>query len=230
MPVYLLHGFRWPRIAIRIHIILNNIDDAAAEWISSRTTSSALLESLRTLHPEPMSALPNLQFVEQYDPADTSPAATSQPYAFVADKVEKCELSVDVSEVMGKGVNADGWGALVELRDQLAKGEKVGWYVVYNGDEERWAPKEEEEEEEVVEEEEKEKEVVVVSLHWGLMYYVRFVWRANAWVGAKIVARHVQEPVEEEELDIKASLTVLGVAFHRVGFESVAYVSRHFSP
>ncbi|KAA6415131.1 MAG: hypothetical protein FRX48_01883 [Lasallia pustulata] len=156
MPVYLLHGFRWPRAAIRIHIILNNIDDAAAEWISSPTTSSALLESLRTLHPDLMAALPNLRFIEQYDPADTSPAATSQPYAFVADKIERCELSVDVSEVMGEGVNPDEWGALVELRDQLAKGEKVGWYVVYNGDEERWAPKEEEDEEEEVEEEEKE--------------------------------------------------------------------------
>ena len=71
---------------------------------------------------------------------------------------------------MGRGVNADGWGALVELRDQLAKGEKVGWYVVYNGDEERWAPPEEEnegEEEEEEEVEEAEKVVVVVSLPWG---------------------------------------------------------------
>lgn len=66
---------------------------------------------------------------------------------------------------MGRGVNPDGWEALVELRDQLAKGEKVGWYVVYNGDEERWAPKEEEEEEDAEEDvEEEEKEVVAVSL------------------------------------------------------------------
>lgn len=122
----------------------------------------------------------------------------------MADKVEKCELSVDVSEVMGKGVNADGWGALVELRDQLAKGEKVGWYVVYNGDEERWAPKEEEDEEEEVEEE--EKEPVVVSLTSGRISYMRLVWRANASVGAgrtETVAEHVQEPVEEKELDVK---------------------------
>lgn len=204
MPVYLLHGFRWPRTAIRIHIILNNIDDAAAEWISSSTTSSALLESLRTLHPDLLSALPNLQFIEQYDPTDTSPAATSQPYAFVADKVEKCELSVDVSEVMGKGVNADGWGALVELRDQLAKGEKVGWYVVYNGDEERWAPKEEEDEEEEVEEEEKER--VVVSFILGRAYYMWLGWRVNACVGAgrtETVTKRVQEPTEEKELDMK---------------------------
>lgn len=137
MPVYLLHGFRWPRPAIRIHIILQNLDDAAAEWISSPLTSSTLLTSFRTLHPTIMAHLPHLQFIEQYDPHDESPRATSQPYAFVADRVEECGLSRDVGEVMGRGVGAEGWAALVELRDQLAKGEKVGWWVVYCGDEER---------------------------------------------------------------------------------------------
>ena len=63
--------------------------------------------------------------------------ATSQPYAFVADKVEECGLSRDVGEVMGRGVGAEGWGALVELRDKVAGGEKVGWWVVCCGDEER---------------------------------------------------------------------------------------------
>lgn len=33
MPVYVVHGFRWPRGKIRIHVILNNIDDAAPEWL-----------------------------------------------------------------------------------------------------------------------------------------------------------------------------------------------------
>ena len=33
MPAYLVHGFRWARGAIRIHIALYDIDDAAAEWI-----------------------------------------------------------------------------------------------------------------------------------------------------------------------------------------------------
>ncbi|KAI9872134.1 MAG: hypothetical protein M1830_002032, partial [Pleopsidium flavum] len=124
MPVYLLHGFRWPRAAIRIHIILHHLDDAAAEWISAPTTTATLLASFRTLYPDPMRHLPNLQFVEQYDEKDTSPNATSQPYAFVADKVEQCGLSADVGEVMGRGVAAEGWGALAELRDLLAKGEK----------------------------------------------------------------------------------------------------------
>lgn len=78
--------------------------------------------------------------MEQYDPADVGPSALSQPFAFVADKVEVCRLSVDVGEVIGQGVAAEGWGALVELRDQLAPGEKVGWWVVCNGDEQRLKP------------------------------------------------------------------------------------------
>ena len=140
MPAYVVHGFRWPRSAIRIHIVLNNIDDAAAEYIVSPRTSASLLQSLRDLYPNLMKALPNLRFVEQYDPADVSASALSQPFAFIADKVESCRLSVDIGEVMGQGVAADGWGALVELRDQLAPGEKVGWWVVCNGDEQRPKP------------------------------------------------------------------------------------------
>lgn len=89
-----------------------------------------------------MAHLPHLQFIEQYDPSDESAAATSQPFAFVADRVEECGLSADVGEVMARGVGGgEGWGALVELRDKLAGGgerpEKVGWWVVYCGDLER---------------------------------------------------------------------------------------------
>ena len=140
MPIYVLHGFRWPRRGIRHHIILNNIDDAAPEYIVSPKTSASLLQSLRGFYPHAMKALPNLRFVEQYDPADVSSRALSQPYAFVADKVEICQLSLDIGEIIGQGVPAEGWGALLELRDQLAPGEKVGWWVVYNGDEQREAP------------------------------------------------------------------------------------------
>lgn len=137
MPVYVLHGFRWPRPAIRIHIILNNLDDAAAEYLVLPKTSAALKQNLHHLYPDVVSALPNLRFVEQYDPADTSDKALSQPFAFVADKVEICPLSADVDEIIGRGVAADGCIAMIELRDQLAPGEKIGWWVVYNGDEAR---------------------------------------------------------------------------------------------
>ena len=46
MPVYLLHGFRWPRPEIRIHIILQNLDDAAAEWLVGSSAPNGLQQHL----------------------------------------------------------------------------------------------------------------------------------------------------------------------------------------
>jgi hypothetical protein len=135
MPVYLVHGFRWPRIEIRRHIIFNNIDDAAPEYIVSPKASDALLENFREKFPDIMADLPKLRFIEQYDPHDTSDNATSQPYAFVADKVELCHLSLDVSDTMEKGISKGNWDALMDLRERLAPGQKLGWWIVCNGDE-----------------------------------------------------------------------------------------------
>ncbi|CZT14641.1 uncharacterized protein RCC_00613 [Ramularia collo-cygni] len=140
MPVYLLHGFRWPRPLIRIHIILQNLDDAAAEWLVAPNTTSTMLANFHQLFPDAMQHLPMLRFIEQYDPNDTSSSAASQPYAYVADIVEEVKLGIDVEDVRGKGVNNDQWSAMMELRDRLAPEGKVGWYVVVCGDEERWAP------------------------------------------------------------------------------------------
>ena len=139
MPVYLVHGFRWPRLAIRQYIILNNIDDAAPEYIVSPKASAALLEKFQDKFPEIMSSLPKLRFVEQYDPQDVSGSALSQPYAFVADRVELCELSLDVTDTMEKGVAKGCWDALMDLKEQIAPGQKLGWWIVYNGDEMRLA-------------------------------------------------------------------------------------------
>lgn len=140
MPTYLLHGFRWPRGAIRIHIILQNLDDAAAEWLVAPATTSTMLSNFQEIYPECMEHLPDLRFVEQYDPNDTSPGAGSQPYAYVADVCEEIKLGVDIDEIRGRGVPNDQWAAIMELRDKLAQSEKVAWYVVVCGDEDRWAP------------------------------------------------------------------------------------------
>lgn len=140
MPTYLLHGFRWPRPLIRIHIILQNIDDAAAEWLCSPLTTEALLTNFNELFPDSMPHLPGLRFIEQYDPNDLSASSLSQPFAYVADVVEEVKLGVDIDEVRGRGVGQEQWGALMEIRDRLAPDEKVGWWVVVCGDEERWAP------------------------------------------------------------------------------------------
>jgi hypothetical protein len=141
MPTYLIHGFRWPRPLIRIHIILQNLDDAAAEWLMAPSTTAALISNFRKLHPDTMQHLPDLRFIEQYDPRDESSAdAKSQPFAYVADVVHEVQLGVEIDDVRGKGVSNEAWGAIVDLRDAIAPGEKVAWFVVVCGDTERWVP------------------------------------------------------------------------------------------
>ncbi|KAH7312949.1 hypothetical protein BKA65DRAFT_516966 [Rhexocercosporidium sp. MPI-PUGE-AT-0058] len=49
MPTYLLHGFRWDRVSIRVHIVVHNLEDAAPEWIVAPATSVTLLNSFYTL-------------------------------------------------------------------------------------------------------------------------------------------------------------------------------------
>jgi len=140
MPTYLLHGFRWPRPLIRIHIILQNLDDAAAEWLMAPATTTTLIQNFHTLYPTAVSSLPSLRFIEQYDPTDLSSDSKSQPFAYVADIVHEVKLGLDVDEMRGQGIPNEQWGAMVELRDAIAPGEKVAWWVVVCGDVERWAP------------------------------------------------------------------------------------------
>jgi hypothetical protein len=140
MPTYLVHGFRWPRPLIRIHIILQNLDDAAAEWLMAPLTSATLLTNFTSLYPDLMPSLRSLRFIEQYDPLDESAESKSQPYAYVADFVQEVKLGLDIDEARGKGVGNDAWSSMVELRDKLAPGEKIAWFVVICGDVERWAP------------------------------------------------------------------------------------------
>ncbi|RFU30572.1 hypothetical protein B7463_g5787, partial [Scytalidium lignicola] len=49
MPTYLLHGFRWHRKSILLHVIFNDLDDAAPEWIIAPATSITLLNSFYSL-------------------------------------------------------------------------------------------------------------------------------------------------------------------------------------
>ena len=223
MPVYLVHGFRWPRegfTGIRVHAVINNLDDISAEYIQNCNSRADLLRSFRKAYPDIMKELDHtdletdtytqpgyyrgsrsggrrLEFIEQYNPEDVDgPHAVSQPWAFVGDKVvviaaspgmglggpgaaqtggtqptipiqpesptlserkprtktqpmskpapfnspaDVTALSVNVEEVIadGPGLTNKAWEALADLRDKIAEGEKIGWWVVYNGDPER---------------------------------------------------------------------------------------------
>lgn len=103
-------------------------------------TTHALLQNLTELYPTLIPSLPSLCFIEQYDPQDERVEAKSQPYAYVADRVQEVKLGVDVNEVMGRGIKTEAWDAMVALRDKLAPGERLSWFVVVCGDVERWAP------------------------------------------------------------------------------------------
>ncbi|KAK5940319.1 hypothetical protein PMZ80_007739 [Knufia obscura] len=48
-------------------------------------------------------------------------------------------LSINIEDAMSSGpaVTPQAWEALAELRDKLAEGEKIGWWVIYNGDPDR---------------------------------------------------------------------------------------------
>ncbi|OTA04533.1 hypothetical protein A9Z42_0051130 [Trichoderma parareesei] len=48
MPTYLCHGFRWTRRLIRIFVIIEDLDDAAPDWITGRNSSAAILERFGT--------------------------------------------------------------------------------------------------------------------------------------------------------------------------------------
>lgn len=162
MPVYMLHGFRWPRggfTGIRVYVVLHNLEDAAAEYIQQPLTSELLSESLQRTSPDLISRLPGLQFIEQYDPADETSNTVSQDYAYVGVKVltipdgEKGSAGAgpgyNIEDVVeqGSGLSKDATEALEELRNRLAPGEKTGWFMVYNGDPERYYPSSDEEDE-----------------------------------------------------------------------------------
>ncbi|RMZ82544.1 hypothetical protein DV738_g1686, partial [Chaetothyriales sp. CBS 135597] len=95
MPVYLAHGFRWPRdgyTGIRVHTIVHNLETVSSEYIQNAHSRAGLLASLRKLYPDVMAALEKppsccIDFLEQYDPDDVSEDAVSQPYAFVCDRI-----------------------------------------------------------------------------------------------------------------------------------------------
>lgn len=100
MPLYLIHGFRWTRAQIRIYIILNNLEDASADYIQGPATIEALRTALLKQHPALAKACPDLTFVEQHDPEDLRTGA--QPFAFVADTVREAPAATSVSDGGGR--------------------------------------------------------------------------------------------------------------------------------
>lgn len=161
MPTWLVHGFRWPRAQIRIHTILQNLDDMAPEWIMAPATQTCLHNNFRKQWPGLMARLPGLRFIEQYDPDDLT--AKDQPYAYVCDQVHEIKLGIDLEEVRVGGVPEEQLAAISELRDNITPEAKLGWFVVVNGDVERWAPPLEDEEDFARLEDEEDAETITLG-------------------------------------------------------------------
>ena len=161
MPTWLVHGFRWPRAQVRIHTILQNLDDMAPEWIMAPATQTCLHNNFKKQWPELMARLPGLRFIEQYDPDDLT--AKDQPYAYVCDQVHDIKLGIDLEEVRAGGVPEEQLAAISELRDNITPDAKLGWFVVVNGDVERWAPPQEDEDEFARLEDEEDAETVTLG-------------------------------------------------------------------
>lgn len=122
-----------------MHVIGNGVETASPDWIMSSRTSEALATSLRKCWPRLMAELPDLRFMEQYDPAATKRLERNSDFAFVTDQVKECGLSIDAATLTGIRApdEAGNSGALGALRDVLSKGAEIGWWIIYNGDAER---------------------------------------------------------------------------------------------
>lgn len=69
--------------------------------------------------------------------ADTT--ATASVSSSPTPRRNPAALSLNLDEVIsaGSGGSPQAWEALAQIRDKIAEGEKIGWWVVYNGDPER---------------------------------------------------------------------------------------------
>ncbi|EGD91238.1 hypothetical protein H112_01033 [Trichophyton rubrum D6] len=157
MVVYIVYGFRWSRVGtltapgIRPHIVINDLLDAASDYIQEPRTAKEVIQSFGRIDANIPSHLPNLALIEQYDPEDTRTSALSQPYAFVCSKVVPIGdgsepqfnsfLSLDLEDFISKGpgLSAAELATFANLREALAPGEKIRWWIVYNGNPERFS-------------------------------------------------------------------------------------------
>ncbi|KAI9888462.1 MAG: hypothetical protein M1814_006909 [Vezdaea aestivalis] len=146
MPHFLVHGFRWNRAGLIIHVANHDIDDASSEWVHMGSPSgAAVLDSLTNLYPDLMESLEShatdIQFVEQYG-GSSDDTSYKQPYVYVCDYVARMEgLSLDVGETAGSWDIAEGPSPrLKKLRDELQADARIGLWVVECADEVRQPP------------------------------------------------------------------------------------------
>ncbi|EPE31422.1 hypothetical protein GLAREA_12725 [Glarea lozoyensis ATCC 20868] len=108
MPTYLVHGFRWDRIQIRVHVIRHDVEDAATEWIMGPSTSVALLNSFYTLFDFlPPSSPPLVTRPVSQSPARSVESETAKSPNRLSKKNTKSRQSMKAGLSLKKGKPAD---------------------------------------------------------------------------------------------------------------------------
>jgi hypothetical protein len=123
-------------------------------------TSACLTENFTQQWPDVVARLQGLHFIEQYDPEDLT--VKDSPYAYVCDQVREIKLGIDIDEAREVDISDVQSAAIAELRDKLTPDAKIGWFVVVNGDVDRWAPPLEDEDE-LADEDDEEAETRTLS-------------------------------------------------------------------
>ena len=149
---------------LRIHVIINNLENAAPDYTMATKTNDVFVTNLQTLYPDLTNRLPKLQMVEEYDPHDFDDAGREE-YAWVADftvplsslaqndeaqkkkpqskrlstpsKSVPTNIGARIESTIGNGVSSDAVEAITGIRDHVAGGQEVGWWIVFNGDPQR---------------------------------------------------------------------------------------------
>ncbi|KAL8942801.1 MAG: hypothetical protein Q9211_001230 [Gyalolechia sp. 1 TL-2023] len=134
MSVFLVHGFAWARNDVRVFVVLQEVDDAAPNNLMSGHSQGAMNAKFKKLYPGPMANLPALRFIEPLNPNTEKFKYPAEPYVFVADVVVQSEDFIDVNLAMSVPIRPAQWESLAQLRDHIAADEKIGWFVVHNGD------------------------------------------------------------------------------------------------
>ncbi|TLD27211.1 hypothetical protein PspLS_04976 [Pyricularia sp. CBS 133598] len=157
MPTYLCHGFRWHRPSIRVYVIVQDIGDAAPDFISGTRSATAILDSFYNLFDflPPPKTLRDEQQQQQSPPAATDSASsqawsavrlleehdpsmlgeTTRPHAYVVDHVVRVDLSASIVDEMARyearlkesGAMAGPHSDETGRRQRAAKDRKAGW-------------------------------------------------------------------------------------------------------
>ncbi|PQE31378.1 developmental regulator protein [Rutstroemia sp. NJR-2017a WRK4] len=115
MPTYLLHGFRWHRSNIMVHIVINDLEDAAPEWVMAPATSNALLNSFYTLYDFlPPSNPPPIDYSPE-------PSPTEEAHPTVAEKPAHRTLT---NRNTNSRSRSSSLGGSFALRNSISNGQR----------------------------------------------------------------------------------------------------------